>query len=574
MVNKDDLTASRALFELQEKDIEALCSESILSRGSAYFHEGRIVNPIIDGDVLRAECEGTLPENYRVSAKIESGEIKVECSCPYQGEVCKHAIALLYTWVNNSEIFVNIEEIVTLLKSKSKTDLVKIITRMICKDPNVLQSLDLRPRKKSITAADPQVYERQIKAAISSYPRREGYWDYYHMDELIEKIERFKESAERYIQNDEYENAIAVLKPLIYNAIETEGDSDDSDGMLGEFIDECFEIYSECLDHTLRDKNGRESFIGEMINLYLEEDYGFSDAITDLIWKHSKPEDYDYIEKIAIEKMKEFPVAYPVSTYDEDSEAHHMAYQREKVVEFLLGLYELQDQSERSLELLTRERFLGNNIFTLINRLEDSGKTDDAIRYCLEGIEKCEKYERNRVKEKLASLYEVKGMDTDALNIYLNDFFEHASLESYKTIKSVSKKLNRWPKIQPKLLAHVEHTGPAWLLLDIFIEEDELESAIKLVKSKFPHSTDSIVKVARIAEESRIEDALDLYKMIVKEFTGRTGRDAYKQAVKYCKIVKLLYKKSGKVTEWGEYIEKIRVENKRKKTLLEEFAKL
>ena len=51
-------------------------------------------------------------------------------------EICIHAVALLYSWVDDSDAFANVAEALRQLEDMDKGELIQIIARMLLKDSN------------------------------------------------------------------------------------------------------------------------------------------------------------------------------------------------------------------------------------------------------------------------------------------------------------------------------------------------------------------------------------------------------------------------------------------------------
>ncbi|MGA3296072.1 MAG: SWIM zinc finger family protein, partial [Candidatus Bathyarchaeia archaeon] len=99
---KRKLSAHSVLENLKEEDLRSLCGEAVLKRGFDYYRQKRVLHPIIDNDHMHADVAGSSYEPYRVEIRAKDNNIKdlsISCTCPYEDGVCKHAIALLYTWI-------------------------------------------------------------------------------------------------------------------------------------------------------------------------------------------------------------------------------------------------------------------------------------------------------------------------------------------------------------------------------------------------------------------------------------------------------------------------------------------
>ena len=139
------MTACEELPNLTESDITRYCTEQSFERGEDYYYRGAISRPIRQGWTLRAECEGSQYEPYRVTVELdEEGIADAYCSCPYDwGGYCKHVVALLLTWVRDPDEFTVIPETDELLAEKSREELVEIIKAMLKREPDLLTFLEM-----------------------------------------------------------------------------------------------------------------------------------------------------------------------------------------------------------------------------------------------------------------------------------------------------------------------------------------------------------------------------------------------------------------------------------------------
>ena len=92
-------------MELTESDINRWTGEASFGRGRRYFQHGYILNPRRQGDTLKARCLGSRPQPYHVEVTLGlEGVVAGECSCPVGGGGrCKHAAALLLTWLHEPD---------------------------------------------------------------------------------------------------------------------------------------------------------------------------------------------------------------------------------------------------------------------------------------------------------------------------------------------------------------------------------------------------------------------------------------------------------------------------------------
>ena len=82
---------------------------------------------------------GNFIEEYEVEIIVLGEELRSSCNCSRTGEICKHVIALLYGWVNDSEGFFDVGDSLQELCGFSRERLLKIVTNIIRHDPKNIE---------------------------------------------------------------------------------------------------------------------------------------------------------------------------------------------------------------------------------------------------------------------------------------------------------------------------------------------------------------------------------------------------------------------------------------------------
>jgi uncharacterized Zn finger protein len=80
-------------------------------------------------------------------------------------------------------------------------------------------------------------------------------------------------------------------------------------------------------------------------------------------------------------------------------------------------------------------------------------------------------------------------------------------------------------------------------------------------------------QVAQAAEESYPDEAIRLYKSVVKRLIDGRGRENYQQAADYLVRIRRLYQKQEQEPEWQAYMANLRKSNKSLRALKEELDK-
>ncbi|MFX1412167.1 MAG: SWIM zinc finger domain-containing protein [Promethearchaeota archaeon] len=74
-------------------------------------------------------------EEFDVIIRVDHHEITTSCTCGTRQGVCKHIVALLYSWIHDKQDFINIGDQIKKLHSMEKHELIDVIERIIQNDP-------------------------------------------------------------------------------------------------------------------------------------------------------------------------------------------------------------------------------------------------------------------------------------------------------------------------------------------------------------------------------------------------------------------------------------------------------
>src|ERR1051326_2134904 len=159
------------LPRLTEAQVRALASEKSFDRGKAYFEGGVLVEPLRQGLELRAECEGSEYDPYRISVTLDAeGVLETSCTCPYDwGGLCKHIVALLLAYVHTPKIFRVVEPLDRLLAGKSRDELIFIIREMLRHRPDLISVVELNTEAREVKQGRPMnvsAYRMQARRAM------------------------------------------------------------------------------------------------------------------------------------------------------------------------------------------------------------------------------------------------------------------------------------------------------------------------------------------------------------------------------------------------------------------------
>jgi uncharacterized Zn finger protein len=125
---------SNELNSINEREIALLDQENLNGQGWDYYCNGQITMATVFNNRISGVIK-ELSDEFQVEISADENEISSNCSCGFKGGVCDHVVALLYSWVNDREDFVNIGTLVRRLQNKDKQELIEILERIFENSP-------------------------------------------------------------------------------------------------------------------------------------------------------------------------------------------------------------------------------------------------------------------------------------------------------------------------------------------------------------------------------------------------------------------------------------------------------
>jgi len=372
---KRKLSVHFVLENLKEEDLRSLCGEAVLKRGFDYYRQKRVLHPIIHNDHMHANVAGSSYEPYRVEIRAKGNNIKdlsISCTCPYEDGVCKHAIALLYTWIRAPSIFSSIKLLDMNLEGLSKEQLLNILRKLLEEEPSLISIVKFH---SDIDLGEPGDIARIRNELDEIF---DGYIDYKSVTGFIRKLNRVNQIAEELASKGDYEKAGAICNLIVQKCAKEGGIVDDSNGSLGEFLDGVVVLYGECVKAAMDTEDKKRRFLVSSLSLYLSKDTVYEDCVEDLIvagFKH----DLAYLERFLLERLEEAldPRSRP--------QGRRESVRRLEVI--LLDVYEKQGDYQRYISLC-RRRLSDYSQMHLVEKLEELERYEDALQVCDQEIKR------------------------------------------------------------------------------------------------------------------------------------------------------------------------------------------
>lgn len=125
------------LLSITQQQIMQLDQDSMDGAGWEYYMHGFVSGATVFQDTLIGQVrELTIVNNVEI--KVSGPEIYTSCSCSRTGGVCKHAIALLYSWTNDADSFIDVGKSIAEIERLSKERLLSALRRILIHDPKYI----------------------------------------------------------------------------------------------------------------------------------------------------------------------------------------------------------------------------------------------------------------------------------------------------------------------------------------------------------------------------------------------------------------------------------------------------
>ena len=132
--DKEKNIISKDLESINERQVAILDQDSTNGESWDYYCNGQIINATVNKNRISGIVR-ELGDEFHIEITVSENEISSYCSCGLKESVCKHVIALLYSWVNDREDFVNINSLIKRLHQMEKHELIEIFERIFEDSP-------------------------------------------------------------------------------------------------------------------------------------------------------------------------------------------------------------------------------------------------------------------------------------------------------------------------------------------------------------------------------------------------------------------------------------------------------
>jgi hypothetical protein len=268
------------------KTFESQISDTILKRGKSYYEDGAVADlQDMENGLWFAIVEGS--DDYDVELTIgPKGEIlDYSCTCPYDGEICKHTVAALYQ--------IREEKAIAKPSKKTERDIWKNIIDIVPEEELREFVMEYAIENKELRNAilvrfsdydkrdNREKYNQILKGIFSVSGDRHGFIDYYHSSDAMHQVSGLLARADDYLEKQNYKEAFYIASSVAPSCIKTLQNMDDSNGDCGGAINEAFETLSKIFQSGASASLKNEIFEWLLLEAKNEdyEDYGCAESL-------------------------------------------------------------------------------------------------------------------------------------------------------------------------------------------------------------------------------------------------------------------------------------------------------
>lgn len=576
--------------EIFEIDVQNWVGAKSFQKGYRYFEDEAILNPRRRGNSLIAECQGTQPAPYRVEIHLSpEGILEGSCTCPAgEGGHCKHAAALLLTWLHEPEMFVEVPELEPLLEKRTKGELVTLIQQMISRYPDLEQLLELSALGNIAPGemVPAESISQQVHRAFSSAGGEMGGDN----ARVAENLQPILDLGEELIDREDINNAAVVYRTLIDTMLTYEDCLySDEGGDLGQVLAECEQGIEECL-HSTRDPGLREGLLRTMFDLFVWDvqagGLGYADETPSILTSQSTA---DEKERIAGWVQADLPAG-------EDWKSDH---QRHAFGGLWLGLMgdEIDDETYLSICRKTgRTRDLTDRLLGLrrvdealevarsasdgeITRFADLFEKHDYTDLAVKLVKERPNSESHvALLEWLKEYALMHDQPEEALRLAESLFWQAQSLENYYALLEAAAVTGEREGVRSRVLERLEAAGNFSLLVEIYLLENEIDLALAALERVNPDIWWGRLaglrrQVAQAVEVSRPREAIRQYLLLAEALIRQRSRGSYAEAAQLLLQVRKLYHGLGEEDRWQQILQGLRLEYRRLPAFIDELQR-
>jgi len=538
--------------DLTWTDLEDRAGASVVSRGRSYQRSGHVQDLArTPGGGVIAWVHGT----YKYATQVDfDGTVLVStCTCPYWGDVCKHAIAVVLEYLesvkNKSEVptikeqdqrlallqelgepvsdgdiafeedgaddsasrrsrHPAVEKLSPYLAQQTQVQLIELLEELSGRFPAVLKALqDRRDLAEGTAEQLVKSVEKEIRA-LGAEPGWQNYWD---GEGYTPDYSGVRDRLEVLLDRGQADEVVALGEELLETGIQLVEMSHDEGETAGEIIS-CLNVVFRALAQSSLDPAKQ---ILWAVEAELSDEYDLCQG-TEVFWEAAEEfalADWNVVADELAQRLKKFQSA-------KVGDGFSRSYQRDRVSNWLIHALEKAGREDEIIPLCEREAEKTGSYVRLIEFLKEAGRWEEAERWIRQGIQATQKQWPGIAYQLRGELRQMREKEKDWLRVaafQAEDFFREPTLHTLEELRQAAEQAEVWPAVKAAAMRYLE-TGelpraetrstkdraiPPWPLPDTGLAEEGPRW-----QPQFP-VTHTLIDLA--IAENRMEDVIHWY---------------------------------------------------------------
>jgi len=565
---------------LSEYQIRQRATSRSFERGEGYYVTGAVGVPVLRDNRLEAYVEGSQSSPYHVVVTLRDGGVaSVSCTCPYEGEGdCKHIVAVLLTHIRQNSV--PLPSVDDQLAQMSADQLRELIRKLRSYKPELedwfrvmLPSMTSPPTSDAASSVSPmkvdtRAFRRQVQQAVDRLDYRnhwESIWD------MVSGLDDAQAQASTFLTQGDFNGALALMR-IIGEEVAPQYGELEEESQLAMFLEGWSEELTEAILGADLSPEERQTLSDQLDEWMVElSDYGLDDTLDAPItacvqgWE-------DAISEHAVDLTES---KLNVISYKGDTDQYlEWCLEQDAHYRYALRLAEVGRIDEAVAHLREhplRVQEYEDEYLKLARFLYGQGHIEAAFQVGMLGLEN-ENPPRAALAQWVAAVAEEAGRTEAASQAWQTAFECRPSLEAYRAVKRLTSDKN-WASLRPQLIEQVKAKSSKDVLIEIYIEEEQIDSAIETWEDYAYGGYQLREKVVDAAAATYPDWSVEQALIEARHLIGKGSR-YYPKAVRWLSKIKQIYLQHDREADWQRRVIQIRNEHGRKYALMGQLDQL
>jgi len=551
-------------MEISIEDIRKLCTERSFDRGIEYYRQGCVQDLEQFGSTITAYVSGT--SIYKVTIDIDGGNIKADCTCPYDwGGYCKHIVAVLFALAGKKDVIEKNEEetirtIESIFNDVTYEEIKAFLLKEFEKNPILRKHFTIFFSGKDASNKSLYDYKEDISLIFDDAADRDGYIGY----GVYVDFENIYDIASMYIRNENISEALKIFRALFEAIAEHIGWIDDSDGYYGEEFCRALESFTDCIKSSDIKEEDKKSYIRYLFEKYIEKDPDYLQQYYYYALKDTcnKKDDLLYWKKL----LRQY-----IPSYLPDDKEWIEYFQAREFIKMQLHILGLLGEKKEFYSLIKKFYKKDCEICNIyVDHLEKDSEIEQAIMVAEKGINLFPSHLTIKMRRFLNKYYKDNSKKKYKENL-MSLFVLENKWNDYDALKELYPQ-KEWEKMIPVIIAKLLKEKPFSrdIIINIHLKEEMFDKALeKVLKEK---SLYVLSNYRKDLSGCFPKDYFEAYKKLIIPFSGsRTGRTHYQETVEYLRQMKEI---KGFEKELLELADSLKKKYKNRPAFLDEMRRI